>query len=86
MVSPENIHMCNVIQTEQVVFMYLEIHTYTHTHSENRGHGFEREQEEDVCEGLEGGNNIISIIISKNKKDTCKAGTSGMCLFKIIPF
>lgn len=32
MVSPENQHTINMIQTKQVVFMYASMYTHTHTY------------------------------------------------------
>lgn len=43
MVIPENIHTSNIIQTKQVVFMYLEMHMCVTTISVKRDHEFERE-------------------------------------------
>ena len=56
------IHTCNIIETEQVVFMYLGTYTYTQTYThmyvtiinEKRGLEFEREKEEAYTGGFEG--------------------------------
>ena len=48
MVSPENIHTSNIIQTEHIIFRNIFVYTYSYMHittiSEKRGHEFEREQ------------------------------------------
>lgn len=45
-VSPENIHVNNIIQIEQVVFTYLGTHIHALTINEKRSHDFQREQGE----------------------------------------
>lgn len=50
MIIPEDRQVSNMIQTEQVVLMYLGIYMYKHIHTfiikigEKRSHGYEREQ------------------------------------------
>ena len=48
MVSPENIHTSNIIQTEPVIFRNMQLNTNTHTNTYLttilKGHKYEREQ------------------------------------------
>jgi hypothetical protein len=73
MSSPENIHTCNIIQTELVILKYLGVcmqacvcvyYNIVRTINEERGHEFEREQG-GVVGGKGRGNYII--LISENK-------------------
>lgn len=44
MVSPENTHLHDIIQSEQVLPMYLATRTNTKTHWRGSDHEFEKEQ------------------------------------------